>query len=247
MHTKTLADILDRKPLICPQLREENILATTRNITSYDKKLPQCEKIHAVYLQKDLVEDLLPRAKERAQKVKFTDRDADKAAVMDVQLVEKILCAGLPGVINSEIDVQTLLQFKLIAPALSGIAMESQSKDTDGKLESTDPRIQPVMCSSPSFKGKPIPDGILFDCVTSEDIGKGEEWWVEKARCVVEYKGPGVIEGMEIEALEKVCTNPTDSKKYRAVPFVHPKKRDNRSIDTHGKVLVQVCRINILS
>ena len=179
--------------------------------------------------------------------MKFTDKDADKAAVMDVQLIEKTLCAGLPGIVNSEIDIQTLLQFKLIAPALSGIAMESQSKDTDGKLESTDPRIQPVMCSSPSFKGKPIPDGILFDCVTSEDIGKGKKWWVKKARCVVEYKGPGVMEEMVMGPLEKVCTNPTDSEKYRAVPFVHPKKGDNRLIDTYGKVLVQVCRINILS
>ena len=114
MHTTTLADILDRKPLICPQLRRKDILATTRNIAPHDQELPQHEKIHAVYLQKDLLDQLLPRAKERAQKVKFTDGDADKAAVMDVQLVEKILCAGLPGIINSEIDVQTLLQFKFI-------------------------------------------------------------------------------------------------------------------------------------
>ena len=247
MHTTTLADILNRKPLNCPQLRNKDILAATRDIASYDKKLSQCEKIHAVYLQEDLVEDLLPRAKERAQKVKFTDGDADKAAVMDVQLVEKILCAGLPGIINSEIDVQTLLQFKLIAPALSGIAMESQSKDTDGKLESTDSRIQPIMCSSPSFKNKPIPDGILFDCVTSEDIGKGEKWWIKKTKCILEYKGPGVTKRMEIKHLAEVCTNPTDSERYRAIPFVHPRKKDNRSINTYGKVLVQVCRINILS
>ena len=114
MHTKTLADILDRKSLNWPSLRKKDILATTRNIAPYDQKLPQRKKIHAVYLQENLLEDLLPQAKERAEKVKFTDGDADKAAVMDVQLLEKTLCAGLPGIINSEIDVQTLLQFKFI-------------------------------------------------------------------------------------------------------------------------------------
>ena len=247
MHTTTLADILNRKPLNCPQLRNKDILAATRDIASYDKKLSQCEKIHAVYLQEDLVEDLLPRAKERAQKVKFTDRDADKAAVMDVQLVEKILCAGLPGVINSEIDVQTLLQFKFIAPALSGIAMERRSKDTDGKLENTDPKIQPVICSSPNFKNTPRPDGILFDSVLSRGKKKPDNWWVKKARCTIEYKGPKVMRRMNVKLLDNEREKPTASEKFQAVPFVHPESGDNEPLDTYGKVLCQVCRTNILS
>ena len=179
--------------------------------------------------------------------MKFTDKDADKAAVMDVQLLEKTLCAGLPGIINSEMDIQTLLQFKFIAPALSGIAMERRSKGTDGKLESTDPIIQPVICSSPNFKNTPIPDGILFDSVVSEGEKGTDKSWIEKARCTLEYKSPTVVDNMDMEPLENECEKPTASKKFRAVPFVHPKEGDNRSLDTYGKVLCQVCRTNILS
>ena len=247
MHAITLTSILDKSPLICPKSRKKNILATTRDITTYDKDLPKHKKIHAAYLQENLVEQLLLRAKERADKVKFTDEDASKAAVMDVQLLEKTLCAGLPGIINSEIDVQTLLQFKFIAPALSGIAMERRSKDTDGKLENTDPKIQPVICSSPNFKNTPRPDGILFDSVLSRGKKKPDNWWVKKARCTIEYKGPKVMRKMNVKLLDNEREKPTASEKFQAVPFVHPESGDNEPLDTYGKVLCQVCRTNVLS
>ena len=179
--------------------------------------------------------------------MKFTDGDADKAAVMDVQLIEKTLCAGLPGIVNSEIDIQTLLQIKFIGPALRGIVMERLSKGTDRRLGSTRPRIQPVISSGPNFKHLPVPDSVLFNYVTEEDIGKDEKWWIKKARCIIEDKGPKVMADMDLDLLVKFCKNPIVSNTFRAARFIHPNKESDISYDTYGKVSTQVCKTNILS
>ena len=247
MGTITLESVLNRSPLISPSTRDVEILSTTRDIAEYDRELPKHEKIHAVYLQDDLVDQLLTMAKKRAKKVKFTKEDWSTIAVMDVQLIEKSLCAGLPGVINSESDIQTLLQLKFIGPALRGIVMERLSKGTDRRLGSTRPRIQPVISSGPNFKDLPIPDNVLFDYVTEEDIGKDGKWWIEKARCTIEYKGPKVMENMDLRLLVKFCKNPIVSNTFRAARFIHPNKESDISYDTYGKVSTQVCKTNILS
>ena len=247
MGTITLESVLNRSPLISPSTRDVEILSTTRDIAEYDRELPKHEKIHAVYLQDDLVDQLLTMAKKRAKKVKFTKEDWSTIAVMDVQLIEKSLCAGLPGVINSESDIQTLLQIKFIGPALRGIVMEKLSKDTDRRPGSTKPVIQPVISSGPNFKQLPVLDNVLFDYVTEEDIGKDGKWWIEKARCTIEYKGPKVMENMDLRLLIKLCEKPIVSNKFRAAHFIHPNKEGNISYDTYGKVSTQVCKTNILS
>lgn len=247
MGTITLKSILKRSPLINPKTRDVEMLSTTRDIAEYDRKLPEHEKIHAVYLQDDLVDQLLPMAEERAKKVKFTKKDWSTIAVMDVRLLEESLCAGLPGVINSESDIQTLLQIKFIGPALRGIVMERLSKVTNRRPGSTKPRIQPVISSGPNFKQLPIPDNVLFDYVTEEDIEKDGKWWIEKAKCVIEYKGPKVMEKMGLDILADLCEKPIVSNKFRAAHFIHPNKEGNISYDTYGKVSTQVCRTSILS
>ena len=120
----SLESILNKSPRRKGRPRDDEAQPSTRGISAYDRKtLPANEFVHGVYYQENLLDQLLLRAKEKTQKVKIREEDWDLSAAMDVQILEKTTCTCLPRVINSGKDVQTILQSKLLAPALLGIAV----------------------------------------------------------------------------------------------------------------------------
>ena len=74
MSTITLASILDKSPSLPVRFHDATLPPSTREPSQYDlRTLPIDETIHAIYQQQDLLDQLLPRARERAEKVKLTE------------------------------------------------------------------------------------------------------------------------------------------------------------------------------
>ena len=146
--TMSLESILDKSPSIKARPRDDEFIPSTRGISTYDTDiLPTNEFVHGVYCQEDLLDQLLPRAKKRAQKVKIREEDWDLSAAIDMQILEKTTCICPPGVINPEKDVQTILQSKLLTPALLGVAVERAGKSADGYLNRSSLRKPPFISS----------------------------------------------------------------------------------------------------
>ena len=144
----SLESILNKSPRRKVRTRDDEVQPSTRDISTYDTDvLPANEFVHGVYYQENLLDQLLDRAKERIQKVKIHEEDWDLSAAMDVQILEKTTCTCLPRVINSGKDVQTILQSKLLAPALLGIAVERAGKSADGYLNRSSLRKPPFISS----------------------------------------------------------------------------------------------------
>ena len=74
--TMSLESILDQSPSIKARPCDDESITSTRGISTYDTDiLPTNEFVHGVYCQEDLLDQLLPRAKKRAQKVKIREED----------------------------------------------------------------------------------------------------------------------------------------------------------------------------
>ena len=67
--TMSLESILDKSPSIKARPRDDESIPSTRGISTYDSDiLPTNEFVHGIYCQKDLLDQLLPRAKKGHKK-----------------------------------------------------------------------------------------------------------------------------------------------------------------------------------
>ena len=228
----SLESILDKSPSIKARPRDD-AKPYTRGISTYDTDvLPANEFVHGVYYQENLLDQLLDRAKERIQKVKIHEEDWDLSAAMDVQILEKTTCTCLPRVINSGKDVQTILQSKLLAPALLGIAVERAGKSADGYLNRSSLREPPFISSGPSFTHYPIPDAVLIDSPVPSKGKLKKQWWLEETKCVLEYKTPKVMSKVVVACKYNKGSSASQDKKDRTAIF--------------EKAAIQVCKAQII-
>ncbi|PAV22770.1 hypothetical protein PNOK_0272700 [Pyrrhoderma noxium] len=122
----SLESILDKSPSIKARPRDDESIPSTRG---------------------RFTRSASSSSQKRAQKVKLRGEDWDLSAAIDMQILGKTICICLPGVINPKKCAQTILQSKLLTPALLGIAVERAGKSADGYLNRSSLRKPPFISS----------------------------------------------------------------------------------------------------
>ena len=149
-----------------------------------------------------------------------------------MQILEKTTCICPPGVINPEKDVQTILQSKLLTPALLGVAVKRAGKRAGGYLNRSSLRKPPFISSGPSFTHYPIPDAVLIDSPVPSKGKLKKQWWLEETKCVLEYKTPKVMSKVVVACKYNKGSSASQDKKDRTAIF--------------EKAAIQVCKAQII-